>query len=224
MIAFFGYVFLSLLLVSAGILLGAWRWRGVVPPPLRWPEGFMVVDCETTGLDPRAHSLISIGAVVPATGAEFYGECRVWPGAHVDPEAMEVNGETTERIYDLDYQTEAELVREFARWAERQSVRLVGGKNPGFDQSFLKAAWKRAHDPQVVRWPLTHRTICLHSLAWAWAMQRRPDLVERDGVKSEDVYVAMGLSREPKPHRADTGAAHELEAFRHLLVRDGGVR
>ena len=227
MITLIGYVFLSLLLVGGGILLGAWRWRAITPPPLRWPNGFMVVDCETTGLDCRTHSLISIGAIVPATGEEFYGECRVWPGAHVDAEAMEVNGESMDRLYDLDYQTEAELVREFVCWAQQQGGRIIGGKNPGFDQGFLKAAWKRAHGDLLAaenRWPLSHRTICLHALAWGWALRHRPDLVDRDTIKSDDVYVAMGLSREVKPHRADTGARHELEAFRFLLGRDGGVK
>jgi hypothetical protein len=53
----------------------------------------IVCDCEFSGTDPILHSLVSIGAVdFLDPSRQFYAECRIWEGAHVMDEALEVNG------------------------------------------------------------------------------------------------------------------------------------
>ena len=179
------------------------------------PSWFAVVDVETTSLNYERGSMLSIGAVIPATGETFYGECRAWEGAHIDPESLAVNGATIERVNDSLIQTEAELVTAFLFWATMRHLKLIGGKNPSFDMGFLKAAWKRAGG---ARWSITHRTIDLHTLAWGWAIRHRPEALEGDGIKSDALYELMGLKPEPKPHHALVGAKVEAEAFELLLT------
>lgn len=55
------------------------------------PKNFVVIDCETSGLSPERHALLSIGAVT-ASGREFYRECLFDESKEIDARAMEVNG------------------------------------------------------------------------------------------------------------------------------------
>ena len=51
----------------------------------------IVVDLETTGVDPRKHSILSIGAVDFNNQENyFYGECRIREGALIDNYALAV--------------------------------------------------------------------------------------------------------------------------------------
>ena len=46
----------------------------------------IVVDVETTGVDARKNSIVSIGAVdFENQKNQFYGECKIWEGAEIDP-------------------------------------------------------------------------------------------------------------------------------------------
>ncbi|MFA6959927.1 MAG: exonuclease domain-containing protein [Opitutaceae bacterium] len=204
------------LAIVVGIVLFV-RWVQAQPADAAglFPGWFAVVDVETTALDPERGALLSIGAVVPATGDRYYGECFVRAGALVEPEALAVNGATSERLVDMSLRSEAALVSDFAYWMRKRGIRLIGGKNPSFDQGHLKAAWARANMPG--RYPLTHRTVDLHSLAWAWALRNRPEVLNADGIKSDELYVMMGMEPEPKPHNALVGALVELDAFRFLI-------
>lgn len=196
-----------------------------------WPSWFAVVDVETTALDAQKGALVSIGAVHPLTGDEFYCQCWVCPGAYIDSQSMEIN--MADWIEDRTLPSEAEAVGKFVRWMHRHGVRLIGGKNPSFDVRWLEAAWNRAKDegyPGLYatpaqnargKFPLTHRTLDLHSLVLAWAMMHRPEALLAEGFKTDDLYPLLGLPREPKPHNALTGARMEAEAFRVILERGG---
>jgi hypothetical protein len=60
----------------------------------------IIVDIETTGIDPIKNSMVSIGAVDYNTGEEFYRECRVFDGTEIDPYALKINGLTVEQCND----------------------------------------------------------------------------------------------------------------------------
>lgn len=191
------------------------------PTLIRWPSWFAVVDVETTALDPAKGSLVSIGAVHPLTGETFYCQCWVREGALIESDALAVN--MADWLEDRTQPSEAEAVTKFVRWAEKRGVRLIGGKNPSFDVRWLEAAWKRAQTEkqEAGKFPLTHRTLDLHSLALAWAMMHRPEALLAEGFKTDDLYPLLGLPKEPRPHHALTGAKVEAEAFRVLLEKGG---
>jgi len=162
---------------------------------VRWPAWFLVVDVETTCLDEKRGSMVSIGAVHPLTGDTFYCACRVREGAYVESDAMAVN--MADWIENPILPTEGEAVAKLAKWAAKRGGRLIGGKNPTFDVRWLEAAWKRAEFP--AKFPFTHRTIDLHALVLAWALVERPHLVMAEKFKTDDLYAALGLPSEPRP-------------------------
>ena len=113
----------------------------LVSPFYRSLNGF-VVDAETTGLDAKRCSLIDLGCVDLATGDEFFGECRVFDGALIEPEALKVNGATEERLHNPLLQSEAELIKAFSAWVKARSTKsrgLLAGQNPALDRDFVQA-------------------------------------------------------------------------------------
>ena len=180
-----------------------------------FPSSLVVVDVETTGLDPLLCSLLSIGAVVPATGDEFYAECRVWAGARIERRALEVNGCTHERCVDPALPSPAEIVRQFITWCHTRGLGVLAGMNPRFDREFLAAMAPDA------RLPFSHRTVDLHTLAYAMAA-RRGLLVPASGFHTDAIYALLDLPPEPQPHNALTGARREAEAL-GLLIAGGAA-
>ena len=113
----------------------------------------IVVDVETTGTNPQKHSIISIGAIdmdapIDQNG-QFYAECRVWEGAHIEPDAMAVNGMTDEQIHDKQKPEEGEAVRQFFAWFAEKENLVLAGHNPMFDLGFLQAAAARQPQPEL---------------------------------------------------------------------------
>lgn len=183
----------------------------------------IILDIETGGLDPAKHALLSIGAVDYDNGDEFYGECRAYSGYGkffrppfdddlIDDFALGVNGFTREQCHDPAKQWPHSLYMEFLRWAAIDKKRdlLIAGQQVGaFDIPFLK---KIANDPRqgiVPTWPFGYRSVDLHSVAFA----KLGKSLSLDGI-----LTAVGLSPEPKPHNALTGARLERDAFRRLLA------
>lgn len=177
----------------------------------------IVVDVETTGVDDRIHSIVSIGAVDFADQERrFYGECRMWEGAQVEAEALRVNGFTMEQVIDPTKQTLEQLVGAFFAWAKISSDRTLMGHNTFFDHGFLKVSAERYRMP----WEFGHRIIDLHSVAWAHMVSHGVEIPVKYGLSSlrnDFLLQYVGLPAEPKPHNGLVGALMEAEAFSRLV-------
>jgi DNA polymerase III epsilon subunit-like protein len=184
----------------------------------------IVLDVEASGLNPKADSIVSIGALDSDNQENrFYGECRVWEGAHVHEEALAINGFTKESLEDVSKQTEAELVSAFVIWAlEIQGDRTLAAQNVSFDFSFIEAACERAG----VHFPFAKRTLDVHSLVW---MHMTVDGVtpplqnNHSAISLDSALTYCGLPSEQKPHNALTGALAHAEvvsrvAYNKLLL------
>jgi len=177
----------------------------------------IVVDVETTGVNPQKHSIISIGAIDMAHPKDqFYRECRVWDGAHIEADSMVVNGMTEDHVRDPSKPEEGEAVREFFTWFEGREDMLLAGHNPMFDLGFLQAAAARHH----LDFTIARRSIDVHTLAYAHMVQKGlipPSKHKKSDLNSDTVAEYVGIPAEPKPHVALNGAIWEAEAISRLL-------
>lgn len=180
----------------------------------------LIVDVEGTGIGAETHSIVSVGAIdFEHPERQLYEECRIWEGAHVNDEAMLVNGFTKEQVTDPAKQTEADLVHKFAAFAEPMADRTLAGQNVSYDRDILQAAAARAGH---TNWPFAHRTIDTHTLAWMHMVKRglTPPVdaeKKRSALNLDAVLNYCGIPEEPKPHNALTGAKSHAEVISRLL-------
>jgi len=74
----------------------------------------IIIDVETTGLNPWKHSILSLAALDFSNSSNtFYTECRLEPHAIVEQGALDINGFTREQIFDQSKPTAAHIVKEF---------------------------------------------------------------------------------------------------------------
>ncbi len=180
----------------------------------------IAVDVEASGIGPETHSVVSVGAIdLDNPSRQLYEECRVWDRAHINDEALVVNGFTKEQITDPNKQTEAELVHKFAAFAEPSADRTLAGQNVSFDRDILQAAAARAGH---TNWPFAHRTIDTHTLCWMHMVKRglTPPVdpeKKRSALNLDAILNYCGIPEEPQPHNALTGAKCHAEVISRLL-------
>jgi DNA polymerase III epsilon subunit-like protein len=179
----------------------------------------LVIDIEGSGTNYAKHSIVSIGAVdFEHPERRFYGECRIWEGAHIMEEALEVNGFTEAQITDTAKMTEAELVQQFVEWSQHLGDRTLTGQNVSYDRDMLRAAADRADLP----WDFAHRTLDTHTMCWMHMITRGlpPPIDEqhrRSALNLDAVLNYCGIPAEPEPHNALTGALCHAEVTARLL-------
>lgn len=177
----------------------------------------IVLDVETSGLNPATHSILSLGALdLEDPTNQFYDECRIWDGALADEAALQINGFSEKDIRDFSKKSEAELIAAFVAWAtDRPRDRTLAAQNVTFDRTFVEAACKRAG----IECPFAHRTIDVHSLVWLHMRERgiEPPLKNNhSGINLTAALAYCGLPEEPKPHNALTGAFCHAEVISRI--------
>lgn len=179
----------------------------------------IIVDVEASGVVYSKHSIISIGALEYENPTNrFYGECRIWDGAHIMEESSAIHGLNEVELNDPTKQTEAELVRAFMEWSQHMGDRTLAGQNVSFDRDMIKAACERAGIP----WDMAHRTIDTHTLCWMHMVKRGliPPIDpqhKRSALNLDAVLNYCGIPSEPEPHNALTGAMCHAEVTARLL-------
>lgn len=179
----------------------------------------IVVDTETSGTNPEKHSILSIGALdFENPKNEFYYECRIWEGAHVEDEALEINGFSLQEIRNPELPSEGELVANFIAWATDTRGWNYVGQNPSFDLKFMEAACRRSHHD----FPFPHRSIDTHTLCYMHMVTHgaTPPFnrdKHRSDLSLDAILRYVGIPEEPRPHNALTGARCHAEVTSRLL-------
>ena len=177
----------------------------------------IVVDVETSGLDPQKHSIVSIGALdFSHPGNKFYEECQIFKGAEITQEALAINGFSEVELRDANKKTLKRTIKDFFKWTQGLEEITMAGRNPWFDRDFLKASAER----YGLAWMLGHRVIDLHTLCYCHYLKRGmifPTKHRRTDLDTDATFVYVGLPEESKPHHALTGARMEAEAFSRLI-------
>lgn len=182
-------------------------------------EPMIVIDIEASGTEYDKHSIVSIGALdLDNPINRFYEECRVWDGAHIMEEALQINGFTEAQIKDPNKKPEGEIVRMFLEWSQHMGDRTLAGQNVSFDRDFLKAACLR----EGISWELAHRTIDTHTLCYMHMVTHdiTPPIDpehKRSALNLDAVLNYCGIADEPQPHNALTGALSHAEVISRLL-------
>jgi len=179
----------------------------------------IILDVETTGLYPKKNSIGSIGALDFSNPAnQFYEECRIWDGAEISQQALEINGFTKEELRNSDKQSLETIIKKFIEWADKIDDKTIAGENPSFDRDFLIDSIER----YGIKWRVGYRTVDLHSLVYSHHLKIGIAPPRKDGrtdLNTDKILEYLGLPKEPKPHRALTGAKMEAEAFSRLIYR-----
>lgn len=177
-------------------------------------KNLYAVDVETTGTDARRHSLLSVGVVsLEDPTKTFYEECRIWDGASIEKEALDVNGFTGLEAIDPNKQSEAELVSKLREWLGPSPIMVA--HNAAFDRDFIGEAFKRAGGYT----PFSFRTIDIHSIVYMHLLRTKKDIPK--SLSLNNCLKAFGLPAEPNPHNALTGAQCNVALLNSVMNYDG---
>lgn len=167
---------------------------------------FVVLDLETTGLDPRSDAITEVGAVKIRSG-EVVGELGtlVQPGRTIPDQITRLTGISNHMVADAPPIGEvlASLVP-FCHGA------TVVAHNAGFDRAFLKAAASR------------HGYVFDHPFLDTVALARRLLRDEVPNLRLATLARKLGAGVTPD-HRALTDARATVDVFHGLLERAGSL-
>lgn len=177
----------------------------------------IVVDIETTGINPFVNSIIEIGAIdFMNPSDQFEGQCNIWEGAEIDKKACEINGFSIDDPSNNKRQNLNQLLLAFIEWMNKIEDRTIAGHNVDFDISFLNESAKR-YSLDIT---FGKRKVDQHSLVYAHFLRRKinPPLENgASGICSDIIMDYVGIPREPRPHIAINGAKYETEALYRII-------
>jgi DNA polymerase III epsilon subunit-like protein len=184
----------------------------------------IVLDIETTGLDPAKHGIVSVGAVeFENPDNQFYEECRVSEGVPIEQEAVNINGFSHEAMRDVSKQTTGSLLENLLEWIQTCGEWTIAGHNVHCDIEFIdRAASKFDVGPlDHGRGGVFHdRIIDTHSLVWMDLVRSGEDL-PKDGkysnVSSDFIFKYVGIDHERNTHNALEDAQLTAEAVSRLI-------
>lgn len=125
------------------------------------PKRLLLIDVETTGLDPQRDSIVQIASCVLEKDdlhEERHFESLVRPDTTMTESARDVHGLSDAQLESAPQL--AEVIERFSRYAPTDAI--LCGHNVGFDASFLRSAYQRLNR----EYPFDYHTVDIWSLAF----------------------------------------------------------
>ena len=179
----------------------------------------IIVDCETTGLEPYRHALVSVGAVkYEEQHKTFYSEMKPIDGTEISERALEVNGYSYEYLQAIETTT-TEALRKFGKWVNWEveasyPMHFIGGFNTHFDAEFINVSYQRVIESGSYMSP---PYFDFHYLDLYSVFQSKIGPMEHPGIGLKRICEYLGVKPEPEPHNALNGAKKTAECLRILL-------
>jgi len=178
----------------------------------------MIVDIETTGLNPVKNSIIEIAAIkFDKPDVYFHSLCRIDKEDEIDPKALEINGQSLKEIRDVNRPSQKQALIDFFKWINKQQDFFIGGQNVGeFDWNFLRAKAEK----YGLDFPLHKRTLDLHAVTFFKYLKVHNKFFVDKGISSMGlpaILQFLGLRDERGKHNALEDTKLEAECFSRLL-------
>lgn len=171
-------------------------------------RAIILTDVETTGLDPRRHEIIDIGAIKIDQNLNvlerFATKVKPLYLGPASPDALKINGYSPETWINASHPWTA--INEFQKFS---ADGILAAWNITFEFSFLTEMFQEYQ----VRNDMDYHRIDLPSIAWALIIPR----LEKFSLNA--VGAHFNIPPEAEPHTGIGGAEYELEVFRHLKGR-----
>lgn len=182
----------------------------------------IVIDIETSGLEPVNYGIVEIGALKFENPKLHYsGLCRLDDEDKISDKALDVNGQTKEEVRDLKRNSQEQILSEFFDWTKGLNDFYAAGENIGFfDLNFMKV---RA-DKYGLKFPFQYRSFDLHSIASLKYGQVFGELPVIDGktkIGLTQILEFVGLEDNRGKHNALEDAMLEAECFSRLIFGRG---
>jgi DNA polymerase III epsilon subunit-like protein len=178
-----------------------------------WNKQIVLVDLETSGLNPNLQEIIEIGAI-KLSQPDF--KVLGWMNVKLtmdhpefgSPEAFKVNGYTPDAWKGALSQQEG--MRQFADFA---SGCVVMAYNVTFDWGFIDATMNRL----AIKHDISYHRLDVLTLAW-WVVPQLPSttLKAPKYIRLKNVCEYLGVKPEPEVHRAALGALTAARVLRGL--------
>ncbi len=198
----------------------------------------IVLDIETSGINPLIHGLWQIGALEFENPSNtFLQEGRIDDEDEVHKSALKIIGRTEAQLRDPKKMSQRELVGNFFSWARNVRARNAVGQNLKFDLGFIetKSTKYGLHDPrELAKLPLPYRSFDIHSIAqtlyyrvngkFLWDERNNVSymglfkILEFCGIPDERTQTHLGkIVKEGSPHNALEDAKLTAECFSRLV-------
>lgn len=180
----------------------------------------IIVNLLLTGVNPRIHSIASIGAVEFLNPENFYyRECRIWDGAEISDDTTKITGFTESELRDINKSPLNKVFRDFLSWVSNVNDRTIGGARCNLYRDFLRTTAQR----YGIYYSFSKKLVDLHSIIYLNHLIRGIQVPLNRNTSDINLNVMLqysGLPEESFPNHALNGAKMQAECFHRISYGD----
>ncbi len=177
----------------------------------------IVVDIETSGLNPVKNGIWQIGALdLENPDNQFIEESRIDEEDIIDINSLKITNKTKEELRNKDMQSQRQLIENFFKWCENIKNKICICQNPQFDVSWMMIKSYKYN----IKFPLEFRSFDLHSFAsFRYFQIKKEFLFKKDfsPMNLKNILSFVGMLDNRGAHNALEDSKLTAEAFSRLV-------